>query len=128
MLQINPDTVCELILRVREYQAKEPAPFPEEASNPTDDETGAALGASDGDLTEQEILATLRDLEPDQQVELVALMWLGRGDFEVADWGACRDEAGAQWTARTPEYLLSTPLLGDYLEEGLNLLDYQCNE
>lgn len=128
MLQLNPDTVCEIILRVREYQAKEPVSFPEESSNPADDETAATLADTSGDLTEQELAIVIRDLEPDQQAELVALSWLGRGDYETGEWEACRDEARANWNPRTAEYLLSTPMLADYLEEGLNLLDYQCNE
>ncbi len=128
MLSINPSIVCEIILHAREYQAKEPSTFPDEASNPVDDDEAEVLADAPGDLTYDELQTTIRDLEPDQQIELVALMWLGRGDYEVAEWEACRAEAEANWNGRTAEYLLSTPLVPEYLSEGLHLLDYDCGE
>ena len=33
-----------------------------------------------------------------------------------------------QHTERTADYLLGTPLLGDFLEEGLSLLGRACEE
>ncbi|HEX6929865.1 MAG TPA: DUF3775 domain-containing protein, partial [Gammaproteobacteria bacterium] len=66
------------------------------------------------------------DLEPVQQAELVSLMWLGRGDYDVDEWEDIRQQAKEQWTEHTAEYLLATPLVADYLEEGLSLLGFSC--
>ncbi|MEX0871751.1 MAG: DUF3775 domain-containing protein [Aquisalimonadaceae bacterium] len=128
MLQVNPETVCEIILKAREFQAKDAMSLPESASNPADDKAMDVLADRPDDLTYQEVQIAIKDLEPDQQVELVALMWLGRGDFDAEEWDSCRTEAEDRWTPRAAEYLLSTPLVADYLREGLGLLGYACEE
>ena len=71
-----------------------------------------------------ELKATIDDLEPDQQMSLVGLMWLGRGDYEAAEWERALSDARERWTARTADYLIGTPLLADYLADGLEQLGY----
>lgn len=39
-----------------------------------------------------------------------------------------RGEAARALNERTASYLLGTPLLGDFLEEGLSMLCYSCAE
>ena len=55
-------------------------------------------------------------------------MWLGREDYSAADWQSVREEAARAHNDRTAEYLIGTPLLGDFLEEGLSKLGYSCEE
>jgi hypothetical protein len=62
-------------------------------------------------------------LDTDQQITLVALMWLGRGDFSAEEWKAALLEATRSWNTRTSEYLTGTPMVADYLEEGLQQLE-----
>jgi hypothetical protein len=59
-----------------------PSELPDDASNPTDDPTPADLQDEEGDLTREEIIEEIQALEPRQQAELVALMWLGRDEGE----------------------------------------------
>ena len=73
----------------------------------------------------EELKATIDDLEPDQQVDLVGLMWLGRGDYTVDEWDRALAEAGERWNERTAEYLIGTPLLADYLTEGLDQFGFE---
>ncbi len=54
--------------------------------------------------------------------ELVALTWIGRGDFTVDEWSEVVRTARQRRTNPTADYLLGTPMLGDYLEEGLTQL------
>lgn len=129
MPEINPITICFLIGKAREFHAKEEVVIPEPALSPGDDDVGRlALADHADDPTYQEFSGAVEDLEPDQQITLVALMWLGRGDFDVDQWEAGLDEARRDWTPRTADYLLSTPLVADYLSEGLSLLGYDCEE
>jgi hypothetical protein len=58
-------------------------------------------------------------LNEDEQVELVALAWLGRGTFDLDEWDEAVDTARNEHNKRTARYLLGMPMLGDYLEEGL---------
>ena len=126
MLDVNPDTVCFLINKAREFHAKEEVVIPDVPDSPAEDWGRQALAAHGGDLTFQEFKSTFDDLEPDQQQIVVALLWLGRGDFDVSEWQAALDEAHEYWTSETAEYLIAHPMLADYLLEGLSLLDYSC--
>jgi len=128
MLEINPETVCFIISKAREFHAKEQVTFPNEPTGPGDNAALQVLADHADDPSYQEISNTVEDLEPDQQVQLVALMWLGRGDFEVEEWESALEQAGDSWNPRTADYLAATPLVADYLEEGLSLLDYSCEE
>lgn len=51
-------------------------------------------------------------------------MWLGRGGFHPGDWAEALAQAYERWTPRSAEYLSSTPLVADYLEESLSLFGY----
>lgn len=126
MLELNPETVCFLIDKAKEFHAKEEVVIPEEPLNPSDDWARQVLADHTDDLTYQEFKATVKALEPDQQAALVALMWLGRGDYSEEQWDTAITDAQAQWTPRTAEYLIARPLLADYLTEGLSLLGYSC--
>jgi hypothetical protein len=64
----------------------------------------------------------------DEQIDLVALTWLGRDDYSAADWPEVRAEAARAHNEQTANYLLGTPQLGDFLEEGLSMLGYSCEE
>ena len=93
MLNLNPDTVCFLIARARVFQSREEVVLPDLTDSPADDWGRQVLADHGGDAVFQEFKSTIEDLEPDQQVELVALMWLGRGDFDLAEWEDALAEA-----------------------------------
>ena len=116
-LELNRETINFIIDKAREFQVSE-------GMTPDDDAAGAPDG---GGLGRAELHATINDLEPDQQICLVALMWLGRGDFALEEWEDALAQATDAHNARTAEYLIATPLLSDYLEEGLNLHGYESD-
>jgi len=76
----------------------------------------------------EELTSLINSLSEDEQIDLVALMWLGRDDYSASDWSDVREEAARAHNERTAEYLIGTPLLGDFLEEGLSKLGYSCEE
>ena len=119
MLNINPELVCQIIDKARQFQAKEGVVFPERPLSPGDESALQVLVDHGDDLTYQEVSGAIRDLEPDQQAELVALMWLGRDDYDMEDWETALQDASDRQTNRTAEYLLTTPLVAYYLTEGL---------
>ena len=102
------------------------------------DETGTATPL---DLVDIEILdETLEDpaadqisdyinsLNDDEALDLVALMWVGRGTYRSEQFDLARQVAAAEATHTTSEYLLGTPLLADYLEDGLEAMGFSVEE
>jgi hypothetical protein len=126
MLEMNPDIVCTIIERAREFHAKEEVVIPEEPGSPADDWALQVLADHADDLTYQDLKTQIDDLDPEQQVQLVALMWMGRGDYEADEWDTALSEAKDNWTPTVAEYLIATPLVADYLSEGLDMLGYSC--
>lgn len=124
MIELNPENVRFVIQKARAFQTEEGDGADDAAADFDDLEALAREGADEEDLSQDEMTAAIRDLEPDQQICLVALMWLGRGDYDIDDWDGALDDARAAFNARTAEYLIGTPLLADYLEEGLQLHGY----
>ena len=86
----------------------------------SDDAMIAVLEDHKDDPVVKEITSVIHDMSIDEQVDLVALVWLGRGDGTLADWGELRAEAARAHNKRTAAYLLGMPLLSDYLEEALS--------
>jgi hypothetical protein len=127
-LTVSAETVCFIIVKAREFDVKDAVTEPDPGSNPADDRDLEVLEDHPDDPAEQEIRAMVGSLSVDEQVELVALAWLGRGDYDARDWAAARSEAADAHTSKTADYLLGLPLLGDYLEEGLSMLGRSCEE
>ncbi|HWU25468.1 MAG TPA: DUF3775 domain-containing protein, partial [Rhizomicrobium sp.] len=65
----------------------------------------------------------IRSLDEDEPIHLVALAWVGRGTYSVSEWDEAVADARRAHNKRTAEYLFSLPMLGDYLEEGLALVE-----
>jgi len=128
MLNIGSDTICRLIDLAREFHAQEEVSIPEEPANPSGDWAVQMLASHADDATFQEFKAIVEDLEPDQQQEVVALLWLGRGDYSKGEWRDALEQAADSWNFETAEYLIAHPLLADYLDRGLDLFGYRCNE
>ena len=127
-LNISPEKVCFLIIKAREFDAKEEISEPDPGSNPSDDKDVEILEDYPDDPVVEEITSLVDSLSVDEQVDLVTLMWLGRDNYTAADWNAVREEAAAAHNERTAQYLLGTPNLGDLLEEGLSMLGYSCED
>jgi hypothetical protein len=107
--------------RARQFDAKEGDADPDEGSNAADDGMADVLeDKPEADAVRQELAAFInKGLDEDEQTNLVALAWLGRGTYDIDEWKDALDTARAEHNKRTAQYLLGLPLLGDYLAEGL---------
>jgi hypothetical protein len=127
-LTISPEKVCFIIIKAREFDAKDEVTEPDPGSNPSDDKGTAVLEDHEDDPALEEIESLINSLSEDEQIDLVALAWLGRDDYSASDWPTVREEAARAHNERTASYLLGMPLVGDFLEEGLSLLGYSCQD
>ena len=128
-LAISPEKVAFLIEKAREFDVKEESSDPDSGSNATDDNMIDVLEDNASDPVMREIRGFINALTEDEQVDLVALMRLGRGDGGIDDWDDLRREAAEQHEGRsTARYLLGEPMLGDFLAEGLDAFGVDWTE
>src|SRR5436190_4586080 len=125
-LSISSDKVCYIIVKAREFDAKDVVTVPDDASNPTDDAMVAVLEDHRDDPVVQELVAVISTMSEDEQIDLVTLTWLGRGDGSIEDWSELRAEAARAHNRRTAAYLLGIPLLPDFLEEAAAQFGISC--
>jgi hypothetical protein len=127
-LSISPEKVCFIIVKARDFDAKDVLTDPDDSSNATDDAMLSVLEDHKDDPVVQEISAAIFAMSEDEQVDLVTLAWLGRGDGTLDDWDELRAEAARAHNKRTASYLLGMPLLPNHLEEGLSQFGISCEE
>jgi hypothetical protein len=125
-LSISLEKVFYIIVKAREFDAKVEPVEPDPGSNPADSGEREVLEDYADDPTLQELRAAIDALNEDELVDLIALAWLGRGDFGKDDWAQGRALAEERHRPRSARYLLGIPTLGDYLEEGLAALGQSC--
>jgi Protein of unknown function (DUF3775) len=120
-LSISPEKVCFFIDKAHQFDVKDAVSDPDSGSNAADDMMLDVLEDHADDPTFQELTSFINALNEDEQIDLVALMWLGRGDGTLSEWDDLREEADRLHNKRTAAYLLARPMLGDHLEEGLSM-------
>ncbi|UDL92706.1 DUF3775 domain-containing protein [Mesorhizobium sp. PAMC28654] len=127
-LKVPLETVSFIIMKAREFDAKDPVTEPSPASNPSDDRSAAILEDHADDPVLEELQSLISDHSVDAQIDLVALMWLGRDDQSADEWQSVRQQATDAHNEHTADYLCGTPLLADHLADGLSTLGYSCVE
>ena len=129
MLGIAIEKVSDLIERVEAFDAGlEETDGPDDARpecriDRFDDFDDARETGGDPDPAHRELVEFIDTLNLDEQIALVALAWLGRGTYDRTEWDDALRAARHGHTSHTGDYLVGIPLLGTYLEEGLNQLD-----
>ena len=127
-LSISPEKVCFFALKAREFDVKDVVTDPDPGSNASDDAMISVLEDHPDDPTHQELRSFIDALTEDEQIDLVALTWLGRGDGTIDEWNDLREEAARLHNNRTAAYLLGKPMLADHLEEGLSQFGCSCED
>lgn len=124
-LTVDPETVCRVVAMARQYDVKVAPVILDRGSDPVDDGYREVLEARDSDSVAEALAGALGALNEDEIVDLLALCWIGRGDYAAAEWEAALAEARSRLN-HPVRYLMGIPLLGDYLENGLSELGYSC--
>jgi hypothetical protein len=127
-LAIATDMVCHIIVKAREFDVQDVETDPDSGSNAADDGAASILEEHEDDPIREELVALIDALDEDEQVELVSLLWLGRGDGDLADWEDLRTQAREAREGPTSTYLLGQPLLADHLADGLSAFGVSCED
>ncbi len=133
MQEIKPETICHIASRARQLNVEGDVLINEEEREGDveqlieDVELGRAVHTEhEREPAYLELRSFIDDLSLDEQYELIALAWLGRGDGTKANWDELVELAEERHTKRTGDYLLAMPLLADYLEDALHEFDISC--
>ncbi|HTV45919.1 MAG TPA: DUF3775 domain-containing protein [Stellaceae bacterium] len=123
MPTISLEKLAYIIAKAREFDAEVPID-PDEAagSDPADDDERQILLDTPDNPTEQELRDAIDGLNVDEREELLALVWVGRGDYSAESWSEALRQARDSGNAAETDYLVGTPLLADYLEAGIEAL------
>jgi hypothetical protein len=117
-LGISLETVATVVDHARALQGKEETE-PEQATEDENSEA-ALLQETPDDMTEAALRLFLSELNEDEQASLIALAWVGRGDYGPEEWDEARGLAVERNDGRdVGDYLLSMDNLGDLLAEGV---------
>lgn len=127
MLKIPLEQLAYIVEKAREFDAQTAPVDSNSGSNPSDDSDVAILEATGDNPTRQELRAALDGLDDDQRVQILALTWVGRGDFDREEWRDALVQAREAHNAAETDYLIGTPLLADYLEAALDVLGYSLD-
>lgn len=126
MLTISAEKVCDIATKARLFDVKEAATELTDEDSLTTDEFFEVLEDREDDPALDELVAALKSLNQDELLDVAALAWIGRGDFtsdQLEEARASAEEMGRKALIRQ---LVTIPLLGDYLEEGLNAFGESC--
>ncbi len=117
-LGISLETVATIVTMSRALQGTE-EPDADEAIEDADSET-ALLTESPDDISDDALKLFIGELNEDEQASLIALTWVGRGDYGPEEWDeALRLSHERNEGQDAATYLLNMDMVGDLLAEGV---------
>ena len=134
ILQIGPNLaislqkICEIIDKARKFDVRNPELDFDNVPDASGGTVLSMLEHHENDPGYDELLAFIVALSTDEQIDLIALTWLGRGDATIDDWEELLDDVREARDSHTIDTLLGTPLLAEYLEGALAEFGLSCEE
>lgn len=117
VITIPLETLAFIVVKARGFDVKVAPLDQDDGSNPADDCEQVVLG-----------VGALAALNVDQMDELLAIVWIGRGDYQKEEWCDALAVARDSRDEHKPRYLARMPLLADYIEDGLDALGYSLED
>jgi hypothetical protein len=136
-MDLKPEIACYVIFKVRQLFMAEDVL---EAANEDEGGRGEPSEIDEESLDDEvheeherdpiytDLKAFIDELPADDQCQLIALAWLGRGDATRDEWEELVNLASERRSDHTAEYLLNMPLLADHLENALDAFDISCED
>ena len=130
-LRISSEKVCAFIEAAREVAGKVPSTAGDRTTT-GDDSRLVTLDEPEGDGEgedgrRREMVEFVAGLNVEEQADLLALIWLGRGDYDISEWDDALTEAEARIAARDPDYMIGDAALPEYLGGGLEAFRWSCD-
>ena len=126
-LRISSEKVCALIEAAREIAGIVPSTAGDRTTTGDDSRLTTIEGNPDNDVRRREAVEFIAGLNVEEQSDLLALIWLGRGDYDIAEWDDALSEAEARLAARDPDFMIGDAALPEYLGDGLEAFGLACD-
>ena len=131
-LRISAEKVCAFIEAARELAGKVPSTAGDRTSTGDDSKLETIVDKPgqdfyEGDERRREMVEFVAGLNVEEQTDLLALIWIGRGDYEPEEWDSALAEAEARIAARDPDYMIGDSALPEYLGDGLDAFGRTCD-
>jgi hypothetical protein len=128
MLTLPLEKLAFIIEKAREFDAEVPSDLDVAETGDTGEDEREILLDTPDNSTQEELRDAIEGLNIDEQEELLALIWIGRGDYGRDEWHEALQQAKESRTSAEADYLIGTPLMADYLEEAIAALDLSIEE
>jgi Protein of unknown function (DUF3775) len=125
-LRISTEKVCDFIEAAREVAGKVPSTAGDHTTTGDDSKLVTIEDYPGEDDRRREMVEFIAGLNVDEQVDLLALIMLGRGDYDIDDWEVAVAEAQGRIAARDPDFMIGDAALPEYLGDGLEAFDKSC--
>jgi hypothetical protein len=130
-LRISSEKVCAFIEAAREVAGKVPSTAGDRTTT-GDDSKLVTIEEPEGDGEDEDarrrqMVEFVAGLNVEEQADLLALIWLGRGDYDISEWDDALVEAEARIAARDPDYMIGDAALPEYLGGGLEAFGWSCD-
>ena len=126
-LRISTEKVCDFIEAAREVAGKVPSTAGDHTTTGDDSKLVTIEDYPGEDDRRGQMVEFIAGLNVDEQIDLLALIMLGRGDYEIDDWEVAVAEAQGRIAARDPDFMIGDAALPEYLGDGLEAFDRSCD-
>jgi hypothetical protein len=123
-LNIGLDKIQDIVVKARTFDLEDLPDDPDPGDEPEAAQDREEKLDEGDDPAEAELRELIDDLNDDEIVDLIALVWIGRGDFGAEDLAEARQLARERHQGSSSAYLMGIPTLADYLSEGLAEVGY----
>jgi hypothetical protein len=94
---------------------------PETTSSPADTLSLPIVDKLKNTSIYQELYTFINDIELEQKAILLAIIWLGRGEYTHEEWNKAIEKAKEYQPELIPEYIITLPDVCIYLKRGLEI-------
>jgi hypothetical protein len=126
-LRISTEKVCDFIEAAREVAGKVPPTTGDQTTTGDDSKLVTIEDYPGEDDRRREMVEFIAGLNVDEQIDLLALIMLGRGDYDIAEWDVAVAEAQGRIAARDPDFMIGDAALPQYLGDGLEAFGRSCD-
>jgi len=128
-LGINPQKVCDFIEVAREVAGLTISTAEDGSVGGDDSPLATMIEPAEGkDPRRREMVSFVAGLDVEEQANLLALIMLGRGDYDISEWDDALAAATDMIDDRSADFMIGDSALPGYLLEGLGAFDESCSD